>query len=288
MNYSDVFYDGLTDKSHQFERISNPVGYPLVIGMFRRGRIHQIMMITLGNIDAILGYDPDNPYYNAVLDFLNQGIEVVNVLRVARYSIAYEAQYTAILPKGLTYYDDLYSDVMPLGEQLYDELYSRILPLGEQLYDVWYSHVMPVRVERYLSSKKYRGFEPVERYLSSLMYLYFFKDILSQNYQVHDGSLKGIAEQDILNTSYLVLGGELRDTLKRYQQPTEDYLKVNYHIYDSDLRDILKRHNQPQEDSLNVSYHVYDGELKNVLIRHQQPAEDRLVTTYLVLGGDLT
>ncbi|WP_249409154.1 hypothetical protein [Acinetobacter sp. NRRL B-65365] len=54
----------------------------VIVGQFLRGRLDQPMAIHQGNIRGQLGYDPQNPFYNAVQDCLDTGVPSVQVLRV--------------------------------------------------------------------------------------------------------------------------------------------------------------------------------------------------------------
>ena len=54
----------------------------LLTGQFKRGRVDKPMTITQENIRSVLGYDPRNPDYVAVVDVLNFGIPSVQVMRL--------------------------------------------------------------------------------------------------------------------------------------------------------------------------------------------------------------
>ncbi len=54
----------------------------VIVGQFMRGRFDQPMSIHQGNIRGQLGYEPQNPFYNAVQDCLDTGVPSVQVLRV--------------------------------------------------------------------------------------------------------------------------------------------------------------------------------------------------------------
>lgn len=54
----------------------------LIAGQFKRGRMDKPMTVTLENIRSVLGYDPRNPDYAAVVDVLNFGIPSVQVMRI--------------------------------------------------------------------------------------------------------------------------------------------------------------------------------------------------------------
>ena len=55
----------------------------LLTGQFKRGRMDKPMTITLENIRAVLGHDPKNQDYAAIVDTLNFGIPSVQVMRIA-------------------------------------------------------------------------------------------------------------------------------------------------------------------------------------------------------------
>lgn len=55
----------------------------LFAGQFKRGRMDKPMTITLENIRAVLGHDPKNQDYAAIVDTLNFGIPSVQVMRIA-------------------------------------------------------------------------------------------------------------------------------------------------------------------------------------------------------------
>ncbi|WP_149933018.1 hypothetical protein [Acinetobacter baumannii] len=52
------------------------------IGKFKRGRLDKPMIITHANVRSMLGHEPWNPDYNAVLDALETGIEKLSVFRI--------------------------------------------------------------------------------------------------------------------------------------------------------------------------------------------------------------
>ena len=56
----------------------------LIVGRFRRGRMDKPMRITQQNIRAELGYQPNNKFYRAVQDALDQ-FPFVWVLRVGSF-----------------------------------------------------------------------------------------------------------------------------------------------------------------------------------------------------------
>ncbi|ENV14775.1 hypothetical protein F965_00121 [Acinetobacter schindleri NIPH 900] len=74
-----IQYQGVEDRS------SKTGAYPIIgmiTGAFKRGRYDKPMTITLENIKAQLGHEPDNPHYIAVLDTLLSGVPSVQVVRV--------------------------------------------------------------------------------------------------------------------------------------------------------------------------------------------------------------
>lgn len=54
----------------------------LIAGQFKRGRMDKPMTVTLENIRSVLGFDPRNPDYAAVVDVLTLGIPSVQVIRI--------------------------------------------------------------------------------------------------------------------------------------------------------------------------------------------------------------
>ncbi|NNP70388.1 hypothetical protein [Acinetobacter sp. Ac_5812] len=54
----------------------------VIVGQFIRGRFDKPMTIHKGNIRGQLGYEPQNPFYNAVQDCLDTGVPSIQVLRV--------------------------------------------------------------------------------------------------------------------------------------------------------------------------------------------------------------
>ena len=78
-NESGIQYTGVNDAS------SVTGDYPIqgvMTGIFKRGRFDRPMTIHKGNIKAMLGFEPKNPYYNAVQDALETGVPSVQVLRL--------------------------------------------------------------------------------------------------------------------------------------------------------------------------------------------------------------
>ena len=54
----------------------------MLYGRFRRGRFDKPMTINLRNVKALLGDDPQNPDFIAVMDALESGIPSIQVLRI--------------------------------------------------------------------------------------------------------------------------------------------------------------------------------------------------------------
>jgi hypothetical protein len=54
----------------------------VLIGSFKRGRLDKPMTITNANVRGLLGHEPWNPDYIAVLDALETGIEKLSVFRI--------------------------------------------------------------------------------------------------------------------------------------------------------------------------------------------------------------
>jgi nucleoside-diphosphate-sugar epimerase len=55
----------------------------LIIGRFKRGRVDKPMLIDQKTIRGRLGFEPNNPFYQAVQDALDTGIPSVWVLRAS-------------------------------------------------------------------------------------------------------------------------------------------------------------------------------------------------------------
>lgn len=76
-----IQYQGFIDQSETPQAASGVVG--LVVGTFKRGRVDKPFIVTQESIRARLGYQPENPSYQAVQDALDIGAPVVWVQRVA-------------------------------------------------------------------------------------------------------------------------------------------------------------------------------------------------------------
>lgn len=64
-----VQFSGVEDRSEVTPIGGNSTG--LIVGSFRRGRIDKPMYITNSNIRSELGYEPNNRYYQAVQNALD-------------------------------------------------------------------------------------------------------------------------------------------------------------------------------------------------------------------------
>lgn len=72
-------YQGVKDKTGGTGQA--PVN-SLIVGKFKRGRLDQTMTVTAANLNAVLGYDPTNPDYVTVADYLATGVPSVEVFRL--------------------------------------------------------------------------------------------------------------------------------------------------------------------------------------------------------------
>ena len=78
----------------QFDRVKDNTGSTgtapingMIVGQFKRGRTDKPMIITSANLNATLGYDPDNPDFVAVQDALKTNIPYISVMRVVNDEI---------------------------------------------------------------------------------------------------------------------------------------------------------------------------------------------------------
>ena len=74
-----IQYQEAVDKS----AIDTP--FPIVgviAGVFRRGPYGKQFKVNGGNVDAIIGHDPENPDYVSVIDMLNSGVPSVSLVRL--------------------------------------------------------------------------------------------------------------------------------------------------------------------------------------------------------------
>ncbi|MBJ9425161.1 hypothetical protein [Acinetobacter seifertii] len=78
-NEPGVQYRGITTDEDIIDKA--PINNVL-IGKFKRGRLDKPMIITHANVRGMLGHEPWNPDYIAVLDALDTGIEKLSVLRI--------------------------------------------------------------------------------------------------------------------------------------------------------------------------------------------------------------
>lgn len=76
-----VQWQGVIDRSGS--AVANRLTNGLIVGRFLRGRTDKPMLIQQATIRSRLGYEPNNPFYQAVQDALDTGISSVWVLRVA-------------------------------------------------------------------------------------------------------------------------------------------------------------------------------------------------------------
>ncbi len=75
----NIQFSGVQDRSGTTPILG--VVNALIVGMFRRGRFDKPMRITQSNICSELGYEPNNPDYQAVQDVIDK-YGSVYVLRV--------------------------------------------------------------------------------------------------------------------------------------------------------------------------------------------------------------
>ena len=81
---SGVQYQGVQDKTGT---TGNAPINNMIIGEFKRGRLDKPMTITAQNVRSILGYEPQNPDYVAVVDALSTNIPSIQVMRISNVSI---------------------------------------------------------------------------------------------------------------------------------------------------------------------------------------------------------
>ena len=82
----NIQFSGVQDRSGTTPILG--VVNALIVGMFRRGRFDKPMRITKSNIRSELGYEPNNPDYQAVQDALDQ-FQFVDVLRLSQWGGVY-------------------------------------------------------------------------------------------------------------------------------------------------------------------------------------------------------
>jgi hypothetical protein len=75
-----IQHQGIIDRSGTGAS-ANGLNTAVFVGRFKRGRIDTPMLITKDTIRGRLGYDPENPDYQAVRDVLDK-VPSVYVLRV--------------------------------------------------------------------------------------------------------------------------------------------------------------------------------------------------------------
>lgn len=76
-----VQYQGIVDRTTS-NSFANALGVGLIVGRFKRGRTDKPMLITPDTVRGRLGYEPNNPYYQAVQSALDAGVPSIYVLRV--------------------------------------------------------------------------------------------------------------------------------------------------------------------------------------------------------------
>lgn len=81
-NQAGIQFQGVKDKS-EANRTASMVNF-IMAGQFKRGRFDKPFMVTMENIRAKLGYDPQNPDYVAVEDALSDGAPYIYVQRVVK------------------------------------------------------------------------------------------------------------------------------------------------------------------------------------------------------------
>lgn len=77
-----VQYQGIVDRTTS-NSFANALGVGLITGRFKRGRTDKPMLITPDTIRGRLGYEPNNPSYQAVQSVLDAGVPSVWVLRIS-------------------------------------------------------------------------------------------------------------------------------------------------------------------------------------------------------------
>lgn len=108
-----IQWSGLTDKTETNSQTG--LGYPLLIGQFKRGRTDKPMTVTSGNIKALLGYDPTNKDYIAVQDYLDSKMPSVQVLRIG--DIVSEVLPTFIWPRSTDEFNAIKTTVIKAGKE---------------------------------------------------------------------------------------------------------------------------------------------------------------------------
>lgn len=76
-----VQYQGVVDRTTS-NSFANALGVGVIIGRFKRGRTDKPMLITPDTLRGRLGYDPNNPSFQAVQSALDAGVPSIYVLRV--------------------------------------------------------------------------------------------------------------------------------------------------------------------------------------------------------------
>lgn len=78
-----VQYAGVRDLSEVSTSLRLTVG--VIVGRFKRGKFYQPFEVTLQNLRARLGYQPNNLDYVAVQDALDTGIPSIWVMRIGEH-----------------------------------------------------------------------------------------------------------------------------------------------------------------------------------------------------------
>lgn len=76
-----IQHQGITDRSGTGSA-ANGLGNAVFVGQFKRGRVDRPMLISASTIRARLGFEPNNPDYQAVQDCVDK-VPSVWVMRVA-------------------------------------------------------------------------------------------------------------------------------------------------------------------------------------------------------------
>lgn len=80
-----IQYSGVQDKSEADPRDS--LSNALFLGIFKRGRFDKPFKVTKETLRAKIGYDPENPYYIAVEDALEDGAPYIYLQRIGEMAI---------------------------------------------------------------------------------------------------------------------------------------------------------------------------------------------------------
>lgn len=66
-----IQYNGLTDNTVPTAPTAL-LGKPLFVGSFKRGVVGKVLQISSSNIKSALGFEPNNPHYRVVSDYLER------------------------------------------------------------------------------------------------------------------------------------------------------------------------------------------------------------------------